>query len=177
MLLVDWGRKQSDEPTCRAATVYLQMNCLIPFPDEPLQQVPSHAEPTAQEFVGLATKGELCISNDGIALLVRRKTLAPLVHKPIEIYARLLGDEPTRICAELLMIPWVMRGCHSETSHHFGAVSVLHRFYCRLPVTNAVFGGFAAVFCVNRTKVLSKTARWPTILLPLPSGPGNATSV
>ena len=94
--------------------------------------------------------------------------------------ACLLNDELIRIYIPLLMRPWVMQACHSADSCHLGTARILHMldfFYWW--IGTIIFTRWWLHNCLKcqEWKTWRQTGRWPTIMLPLPEGPGIAVSV
>ena len=109
------------------------------LPADFLSCFPSHQRPSFSEIQELTGRSRLHINDDGIVVLVRQPTPQPPdSQRPMGHAACLLNDEPVRICAPLLMRPWVMQACHSRASCHLGTtctLRMLERFYWRI-VTN-----------------------------------------
>lgn len=128
----NWAREQRAEPLCRAVAMYLQLSCLVPLPIDIFKPVGTRAAP-ANEVLEHGRKGRLFITDSGEVLLVRCHTPPPAAHLATATgrYARLLGDEPTRIYVPLIRT-CVMDGCHADMSCHQGTTRTLQcweRYY------------------------------------------------
>ncbi|CAB1110991.1 unnamed protein product [Ectocarpus sp. CCAP 1310/34] len=94
--------------------------------------------------------------------------------------ARLLNDEPIRIYVPILMRPWMMQVCHADASCHLGAartLSMLERFYWWIGMSVCTKWWVRHCLRCQARKSSRQTPRWPTMSLPLPSGPGVSVSV
>ena len=78
------------------------------------------------------------------------------------------------------MRPRVLRGCHADSVCHFGVtrtLQMLQRFYWWVGLDQSVrWWIIRCLFCQAR-KTSRQTIRWPTTLMPLPSGPGQIVRV
>lgn len=72
--LKDWTLNQAADPSCCAAIKYLTLRCPTPFPAFILDSDSKHSKPNQREFVELATKGDLLETEQGLVLLINRKS-------------------------------------------------------------------------------------------------------
>ena len=92
----------------------------------------------------------------------------------------MLYYEPVRTHVPLLMHPWVMQACHSTASCHLGTTRTLRRlerFYWWIGMTICTRWWLRHCLKCQSRKTSRLTVRWPIISMPLPEGPGIATSV
>ena len=177
----DWAREQLAEPASRAAIEYLRLGSPVPFPSHVLQAVGTHVAPSEAEVLSLARKGAIFTDDDGVDLLVRRRSAAPAPAsgRPGGHHARLLGDEPTRIYVPLLIRPWVMQACHTDVSCHLGTtrtLRMLERFYWWIGMDQSTRWWLRRCLKCQARKSSRQTVRWPTLSMPLPNGPGEVVS-
>ncbi|CAB1104650.1 unnamed protein product [Ectocarpus sp. CCAP 1310/34] len=147
-----------------------------------LDHLPSARRPPLSEIRDLSNKGRLHVDDDGLVLLVRKQTTPPLsaATRPGGRAARLLNDEPIRIYVPMLMRPWIMQACHADASCHLGAartLSMLERFYWWVGMSVCTKWWVRHCLRCQARKASHQTPRWPTLCLPLPSGPGVSVSV
>ena len=94
--------------------------------------------------------------------------------------ACLLNDEPICIYVPLLMLSWVMQGCHSIASCHLGTTHtllMLERSYWWISMDICTRWWLHHCLKCQALKTSRLTVRWPIISMPLPEGPGIAVSV
>ena len=78
------------------------------------------------------------------------------------------------------MWPWIMQACYATAPSRLGVArthSMLELFYWWISMN--ISTRWWLRHCLQRQprKSFGRTARWPVLSLPLPSGPGSATSV
>ena len=167
-----WSQEQLQEPVCKGTITLLQQGPSGTSPQDIILQFPISARPTVQQVLELAAKTKLFITEENFALLVKRNTSsAELSHS---------GDRVPQIYVPMLMRSWVLRGCHSDSVCHFGVsrtLQMLQRFYWWVGLDQSVRWWIRrCLFCQAR-KISRQTIRWPSTLMPIPSGPGQIASV
>ena len=130
----DWAREQQAEPACHAAMSYIVLGPTPSLLADFFSCFPSHQRPSFSEIQGLAGKGRLHTTDDGIVLLVRQSTTQPPSDSqhPVGRAACLSNDDHVRVNVPLLMRRWVMQACHSTASCHLRTtctLRMLERFY------------------------------------------------
>ena len=167
-----WSQEQLQEPVCKSAMTLLQQGLGGASPHDIILQFPLRVRPTVQQVLELAAKTKLFPNEGNFSLLVKRNTSsAELSHS---------GRRVPQIYVPMLMRPWVLRGCHADSVCHFGVtrtLQMLQRFYWWVGLDQSVQWWIRrCLFCQAR-KTSRQTIRWPTTLMPLPSGPGQIVSV
>ena len=167
-----WSQEQLQEPGFKSAMTLLQQGLGGASPHDIILQFPLRVRPTVQQVLKLAAKAKLFTTEANFILLVKRNTSsAELSHS---------GGRVPQIYVPMLMRPWVLRGCHADSVCHFGVtrtLQMLQRFYCWAGLDQSVRWWIRiCLFCQAR-KISRQTIRWPTTLMPLPSGPGQIVSV
>ena len=133
-----------------------------------------------QEVKRLVAQGQLLELPSSEKLLVRRPSRAP-ADRPDRHpgqYERLFGDEPVRTNIPLLMRPWAMDCAHKEAVH-LGeklTLGLLQRFYWWIGMAESVTWWIRQCSTCQARKSTRQTVRWPLILPPLPSRPGQMVS-
>ena len=150
----------------------LQQGLCGASPHDIIRQFPTRVRPTVQQVLELAAKTKLFTAKGNFPLLVKRNTSsADLSHS---------GGRVPQIYVPMLMRPWVHRGCHADSVCHFGltrTLQMLQRFCWWVGLDQSVRWWIRrCLFCQAR-KTSRQTIRWPTTLMPLPSGPGQIISV
>ena len=154
------------------AITLLQQGLSGASPQDIILQFPIRVRPTVQQVLELATKTKLFTTEGTFPLLVKRNmSSAELSHS---------GGRVSQIYVPMLMRPWVLRGCHADSVCNFGVsrtLQMLQRFYWWVGLDQSVRWWIRrCLFCQAR-KTSRQTIRWPTTLMPLPSGPGQIVSV
>ena len=176
----DWEREQRAEPTCYTALQYNLLARPLALPTDFLTRFPSHQRPLFSEIQELAGKSRLHTTDEDIVHLVRNPTPAHYSLQPAGRAACLLGDEPIRFCAPLLMRPWIMQACHSTASCHLGTartLRMLERFYWWIGMGICTRWWLRHFLKCQARKTPRLAVRWPVISTPLPPRPGIAGSV
>ena len=116
------------------------------------------------------------LDHDNRKLLVRRPTREPVPrpNRKSGRYEHLLGDEPMRVFVPLMLRPWAMDRTHKEAVHLGEKVTLamLERYYYRVGMASSVKWGIRRCYACQARKKTRDTVRWPSVYLPLPSGPG-----
>ena len=124
MTVQTWSQEQLQEPVCKSTITLLQQGPSGTCPQDVMLQFPIRARPTVQQVLELAAKTKLFITEGNFHLLVKRNTNSTeLSHS---------GDRVPHIYVPMLMRPWVLRGCHSDSVCHFGVsrtLQMLQRYY------------------------------------------------
>ena len=175
----DWAREQQAEPACHAAMSYIVLGPTPSLLADFFSCFPSHQRPSFSEIQGLAGKGRLHTTDDGIVLLVRLPNPQPpsVSQRPVGRVACSLNDEPAHVYATLLMRPWIMQACHSIVFCHLGTTRMLERFSWWIGMNFCTRWWLRHYLTCQTRKISRLTVRWPIISMPLPEGPGVAVSV
>ena len=167
-----WSQEQLQEPVCKSAITLLQQGLGGASPHDITLQFPIRVRPTVQQVLELAAKTQLFTTAGNVLLLVKRNTSSAELSQS--------GGRAPQIYVPMLMRPWVLRGCHADSVCHFGVtrtLQMLQRFYWWVGLDQSVRWWIRrCLFCQAR-KTSRQTIRWPTTLMPLPSGPGQIVSV
>ena len=141
-------------------------------PHDIILQFPLRVRPTVQQVLELAAKTKLFTTEGNFPLLVKRNTSSAELSQS--------GGRVPQIYAPMLIRPWVLRGCHADSVCHLGVIrtpQMLHRFYWWVGLDQSERWWIRrCLFCQAR-KTSRQAIRWPTTLMPLPSGPGQVVSV
>lgn len=109
-------------------------------------------------------------------LLVKKPTTAPKPspHRKSGKFARLLGDEPTRVYVPFLLRPWAIDAVHKEGCHLGEDVTLasLERYYFWVGMSDSVRWFVKHCLVCQASKSNRRPPRWPLMSLPLPSRPG-----
>ena len=167
-----WSQEQLQEPVCKSTITLLQQGLSDASPQDITLQFSIRVRPTVQQLLELAAKTKLFTTEGNSPLLGKRNTSsAELSHS---------GGRVPQIYVPMLMRPWVLRGCHADSVCHFGvarSLQMLQRFYWWVGLDQSIrWWVRRCLFCQAR-KTSRQTIRWPTTLMPLPSGPGHIVSV
>ena len=167
-----WSQEQLQEPVCQSAITLLQQGLGGASPHDITLQFPIRVRPTVQQVLELAAKTQLFTTAGNVLLLVKRNTSSAELSQS--------GGRVPQIYVPMLMRPWVLRGCHADSVCHFGVtrtLQMLQRFYWWVGLDQSVRWWIRrCLFCQAR-ETSRQTIRWPTTLMPLPSGPGQIVSV
>ena len=167
-----WSQEQLQEPVCKSTITLLQQGLGGASPHDITLQFPIRVRPTVQQVLELAAKTKLFTTEGKFPLLVKRNTSSAELSQS--------GGRVPQIYVPMLMRPRVLRGCHADSVCHFGVtrtLQMLQRFYWWVGLDQSVRWWIRrCLFCQAR-KTSRQTIRWPTTLMPLPSGPGQIVSV
>ena len=158
---------------CRSTITLLQQGLGGASPHDIIAlQFPIRVRPTVQQVLELAAKTQLFTTEGNFLLLVKRNTSSAELSQSE-------GRVP-QIYVPRLMRPWVLRGCHADSVCHLRVtctLQMLQRFYWWVGLDQSVRWWIRrCLFCQAR-KTSRQTIRWPTTLMPLPSGSGQIVSV
>ena len=124
MTVQKWSQEQLQETVCKGTITLIQQGPSGTSPQDIILQFPIRARPTVQQVLELAAKTKLFIAEGNFPLLVKRNTSsAELSHS---------GDRVPQMYVPMLMRPWVLRGCHSDSVFHFGVsrtLQMIQHFY------------------------------------------------
>ena len=167
-----WSQEQLQELVCKCTITLLQQGLSCASPQDIILQFPIRVRPTVQQVLELAAKTKLFTTEGKFQLLVQRNTSsAELSHS---------GGRDPQVYVPMLMRPWVLRGCHADSVCHFGVtrtLQMLKRFYWWVGLDQSVRWWIRRYLFCQARKTSCQTIRWPTTLMPLPSGPGQIVSV
>ena len=167
-----WSQKQLQEPVCKSLTTPLQQGLSDASPYDITLQFPVRVRPTVQQVLELAAKTKLFTTEGNFPLLVKRSTSSAELSQS--------GGRVPQIYVPMLMRPWVLRGCRADSVCHFGVIrtlQMLQRFYWCVGLDQSVRWWIRRCLFCQAQKTSRQTIRWPTKLMPLPSGPGQIVSV
>ena len=167
-----WSQEQLQEPVCKSAMTLLQQGLGGASRYDVILQFPIRVRPTVQQVLELAAKTKLFTTEGNFPLLVKRNTSsAELSHS---------GSRVPQIYVPMLLRQWVLRGCHADSVCHFGVIrtqQMLQRFYWWVGLGQSVRWWIRRCLYCQARKTSRQTIRWPTTLMPLPSGSGQIVSV
>ena len=167
-----WSQEQLQEPVCKITITLLQQGLGGASPHDITLQFPIRVRPTVQQVLGLAAKTQLFTTEGNFLLLVKRNTGSAELSQS--------GGRVPQIYVPMIMRPWVLRGCHADSVCHFGVthtLQMLQRFYWWVGLDQNVRWWIRRYLFCQARKTSHQTIRWPTTLMPLPSGPGQIVSV
>ena len=167
-----WSLEQLQEPVCKSAITLLQQGLGGASPHDITLQFPIRVRPTVQQVLELAAKTQLFTTAGNVLLLVKRNTSSAELSQS--------GGRAPQIYVPMLMRPWVLRGCHADSVCHFGVtrtLQMLQHFYWWVGLDQSVRWWIRRCLFGQARKTSRQTIRWPTTLMPLPSGPGQIVSV